>query len=110
MTPYEQRQKMIADILNEFDFDKVHLVMKSLSWRWGFDAKIPSIDDLRYASRERMEGAMKGCLDDKTFGVDTPYVNSSGGLKATTYKDIYGQINYLQLEFVLTEWDSNIED
>jgi hypothetical protein len=33
------------------------------------------------------------------------YYVSSGGLKATAIKDDYGQITFLELEFVLTSWE-----
>ena len=107
MKPYDKRQRMIAEILNEFNFKRVHRAMRALDWRWGFDAKTPSIDELRDSARERMESAMDGCLksDDVTEGI--PYMSSSGGLKATAYKDSYGQIDHLELEFILTEWDSD---
>ena len=110
MKPYDKRQRMIADILNEFDFKRVHFAMVALDWRWGFDAKTPSIDELRFSARERMQSAMDGCLNSDDVDEGVPYISSSGGLKATAYKDSYGQIGHLGLEFVLTEWDSDGEE
>lgn len=47
MNKEELIEKMIADTLESFDFDKVHKVMKMLNWKWvsneiGGDEAIPS--------------------------------------------------------------------
>jgi hypothetical protein len=94
---------MIADILNEFDFDRVHRAMLCLGWEWYYYG-IPTIDKLRDGARERMDNAIKGCLEGSLS--DTPYYSSSGGLKATVEKNNYGQIDFIELEFVLTSWDT----
>jgi hypothetical protein len=104
MTHYERHQKMMFDIINNFDFDKVHNVMKYLEWEW-FGKGIPTVDDIRFAARERIESIIKVCLSEANPNEE--YFSSSGGLKATAIKDDYGQITFLQLEFILTGWDLN---
>ena len=104
MTKIERHQKMMFDIINNFDFEKVYLVMKSLHWSW-YPEGVPSVGDLIFGARERIESVIKNCLLDAN--PDEEYFVSSGGLKATAIKDDYGQITFLQLEFVLTSWDLN---
>jgi len=98
----ERHQRMMFDIINNFDYDKVCIVMKHLEWEW-FGKGIPTVDDIRFAARERLETVIKNCLLDAK--PEQEYFVSSGGLKATAIKDDYGQITFLQLEFVLTSWE-----
>jgi hypothetical protein len=100
----ERHQRMMFDILNNFDYDKVRIVMKHLEWEW-FGKGVPTVDDIRFSARERLETVIKNCLLDAN--PEQEYFVSSGGLKATAIKDDYGQITFLQLEFVLTSWELN---
>jgi hypothetical protein len=104
MIHHDRHQKMMFDIINNFDFLKVHLVMKSLNWLW-YPKGVPTVDDITFSARERIESAIKNCLLDAK--PDQEYISSSGGLKATAIKNDYGQITFLELEFVLTSWDVN---
>ena len=104
MTHHERHQKMMFDILNNFDFPKVHVVMKSLHWTW-YPKGVPTVDDITFSARERIESVIKACLLDAK--PEEEYFVSSGGLKATAIKNDYGQITFLQLEFVVTSWDLN---
>jgi hypothetical protein len=104
MIHYERHQKMMFDIINNFEFQKVHDVMNHLDWAW-YPYGTPTVDELRFAARERIESVIKNCLLDAK--PDQEYISSSGGLKATAIKDDYGQITFLELEFVLTSWDLN---
>jgi hypothetical protein len=104
MTAYEKHLRMIANIINEFDFEKVHKAMKCLGWTW-FGVGCPTIDQLRNSARHRLDSAIKGCLADGK--PDIEYIVSSGGMKATAYKNDYGQITFIQLEFILTSWESD---
>ena len=98
---------MIANILNEFDFIRVHEVMVCLNWEWCNNG-IPSIDKLRNAARKRMDDAIKYCIYEGTANI--PYHSSSGGLKATVEKNIYGQIDFIGLEFVVSSWETIAEE
>jgi len=104
MTHHERHQKMMFDIINNFDFERVHTTMTHLGWTW-YPYGTPTVDELRFAARERIESVIKNCLLDAKS--DQEYILSSGGLKATAIKNDYGQITFLELEFVLTSWDLN---
>ena len=49
--------------------------------------------------------AMEGIKNEPKMGADSPYMVSSGGLKASVFKNRYNQITFAKLEFILTEWD-----
>ena len=95
---------MMFDIINNFDFQKVHDVMKHLNWTW-YPKGIPTVDNIIFGAREKIESVIKVCLLEAK--PDEEYFVSSGGLKATAIKNKYGQITFLQLEFVLTSWEIN---
>jgi hypothetical protein len=100
------KQKMIDDIIDNFDFEKCHLVMTKLKWSW--IRGIPTVDDLKRAAIERMEQAIKGALDkNDILPLNSYYFSSSGGLKATAWRNRYGHLEAINLEFVLAEWDSD---
>jgi hypothetical protein len=106
-SPEYIKEKMIEDVLEHFDFDKCYLAMKALKWQW-FSVGIPSVEDLKYSARERLESAIKGATDKKDIlPLNSYYVSSSGGLKATAWRNRYGHLDAINLEFVLTEWDSD---
>lgn len=107
MAQYEKHQMMISNILNEFDFERVNKTMVCLDWGW-FGKGVPSIDDLRLSARERIDSAIKSCL--KYGAPNELYFSSSGGLKASAIKNHYGQIVFLELEFILTSWDTSDDD
>jgi len=107
MTQYEWNQILIANTLNEFDFIRVHQVMVCLDWKWYYDG-IPTIDELRTAARERIDSTIKGCIRESSANI--PYHSSSGGLKVTVEKNIYGQIDFIRLEFVVSDWETISEE
>ena len=104
MTHHRRHQQMMFDILNNFDFQKVHDTMKCLNWTW-YPKGIPTVDNIIFGAREKIESVIKVCLLEAK--PDEEYFVSSGGLKATAIKNEYGQITFLQLEFVLTSWEIN---
>lgn len=98
--------KMIQDVLDNFNFQKCWVAMKALGWTWGFDSIQPSIEELRSSGEQRLRNAMKYCRESKGTH-NSPYWVSTGGLKATAWKNRYGHIEGVRLEFVLTDWDSD---
>ena len=78
--------------------------MKYLNWTW-YPKGIPTVDNIIFGAREKIESVIKVCLLEAK--PDEEYFVSSGGLKATANKNEYGQITFLQLEFVLTSWEIN---
>lgn len=106
-SPEYTKEKMIEDVLEHFDFDRCHFAMKALKWKW-FGIGVPTVEDLKYSARERLESAIKGATDKKDIlPLNSYYFSSCGGLKATAWRNRYGHLEAINLEFVLTEWDSD---
>jgi hypothetical protein len=106
-SPEATKQKMIDEIIENFDFAKCHIVMKLLNWEWA-GRGVPTIEDLKISAVNRLESAIKGALDKKDIlPLHSYYFSSTGGLKATAWRNRYGHLEAISLEFVLSEWDSD---
>ena len=87
----EEQKKAIDNIMDWFDFDRVHRTMKALRWEWiGAEEKIPCQGEIREKARRLLTDAIQS---ETSIG--------SGGLQVT-YDPIEG---FLKLEFVVSEWD-----
>ena len=92
------KEAQIAEIIENFNFTKVHRVMKFLNWRWGVDNTIPTIGQIVVQAYEKLNA----CWDDyrnKAIEEHETYFQSSGGLEASV--DSRG---LLSLKFILEEW------
>jgi hypothetical protein len=103
--------KMIDDIIDAFDFNKVWITMEYLGWRWGGQG-VPTIKALIEEAKRLLKGAAKSRLTDfKDEYWETGVINGTGGFQATAYcNETKTKIIALDLKFVLTEWDEQIED
>lgn len=86
--------KQITEILEEFDFEKVHQVMTFLKWEWR-DLGVPSVDTIKSEVKSQIERCIKDAIANKT----TMYT-STGGF--SVYCD--PQEKLIQLKFELAEW------
>jgi len=90
----------IDDIMDNFDFNKVHEAMTLLGWRWvDHDTKefhIPDTSDLRKRARRLMQDAMGSHMPS--------YSTGTGGFQVDKTTE-EGKV-YLSLSFVLTEWNN----
>lgn len=88
-------EKMINEVLDDFDFEKVHAVMTLLNRRWFVLSKatsvVPTVEMLRERARYLLENVAI------YFGDDKPHFISSGGLNVILVK--YS----LTLQYILTE-------
>ena len=90
----KQQRRLIDEVLDNFDFDKVKKAMDALNWIWiGCDG-VPSIYDLRKKSRRLLKEAIK----------QNSYRISTGGFRAG-YSN-----NVLSLDFIVTEWYEELEN
>jgi hypothetical protein len=93
-------KKQIDEIMEEFDFKKVHSVMKYVDWRWvkdgddDFEMEIPNIERMKETARRLLEESAEKDREE--------YASiATGGFKATRYPG-----DHLGLEFVLADWDT----
>jgi hypothetical protein len=86
--------RMITDIMEDFDFEKVHNIMMSLDWKWDIgngETTVPSI----YRITSQAERLLRDAAKD--YGKKDHHTISSGGFTATLYEDM------LTLSFELEE-------
>ena len=103
--------RMIDDIINAFDFNKVWITMEYLGWRWGGQG-VPTIKILVEEAKRLLKGAANSRLTDyKDEYWEMGVINGTGGFQATAYcNETKTEIIALDLKFILTEWDEQIED
>ena len=107
LSQYMSEEKMIEEIIQEFDFERCYNAMNALNCQW-VGTGIPNIDMLKESAINRLRTAIKGVKDkENRLSVNETYFSSSGGLKGTAWKNRYGHVAGIKLEFVLTEWDSD---
>lgn len=104
-SPEEAENAMIGEILDNFDFYKCWTVMRLLEWSWGFHAEIPDVERLKEAAMKRLKDAIEIAKNGESH--NHTYWVSSGGLKASAWRNRYRQIESVSLEFVLTDWQSD---
>ena len=103
-------EAMIFNIIQEFDFEKVQTAMNVLGWKWvGQDV---TIDMLKTESIRLLKDAAKlrlVNLNDEHW--ELGIICGIGGLQAIAYCDEdKTKITSLDLKFVLTVWDVDLED
>lgn len=107
---FHQINQMIDNIIDEFDFNKVHITVDYLGWKW--IGKHITIDDLKSKARMLLKGAAESRLGEyKDEHWELGIINGTGGFVATAWCDENKtKIIKLNLEFVLTEWVCDLED
>ena len=98
----EQTQETIDDIMDNFDYEKVHEVMDFLEWKWALDdgCCVPSINDLRRRSRQLMKEVVSNLERNEEYNVST------GGFTVRGWRAPDDGKIFLELSFVLTNWDN----
>jgi hypothetical protein len=105
----EDLDGMIREIMNEFDFDKVERAMEALNWKWR--GETPTLYDLRETAESLLRGAAQSRLGDfKNEHHDVSIINGTGGFEAKAFcNEDKTKITGLDLAFIVTSWDSNID-
>jgi hypothetical protein len=103
--------RMINDIIDAFDFDRVWTTMEHLGWKWGRQG-VPTIKALVEEAKRLLKGAANSRLTDyKDEYWEMGIINGAGGFHATAYcNEAKTEIVALDLKFVLADWDEQIED
>lgn len=95
------RQNAIDEIIENFDWGKVHKTMEFLDWKWATtDNEVPTIGQLVNSSHRLLLEAYEGALREKMdFSIAT------GGFRAKALVNEEKEIFELQLAFELTSWE-----
>ena len=95
------RQKAIDEIIEYFDWGKVHKTMEFLNWTWATtDNEVPTIGQLFNNAVRLLQDAYDGALKEKQ-----DYIVSTGGFRAKALVNEEKEIFELQLAFELTSWE-----
>lgn len=89
-------QELIDEILDNFEFEKVHKVMTFLDWRWV--GVLPDVADLRAQARK----LLKECLK---FRGEKPRHIETGGFMAEYNLEEEDGYELLTLSFILNSWE-----
>lgn len=102
-------QSLIDEVMDNFDFHKVHKVMKCLNWSWAFSNGVPEIYELKEEARR----LLNECLYDVIQHAEDTWSIATGGFKvrATNYKDAEVESDddfhlALSLSFEVEDWDA----
>ena len=98
VTRMDDREVLIQEVLDNFNFERVHVAMTALDWQWVTTADdglaVPSIPRLKAMARHLLLKA----INLKTTG--------SGGLEAKYYPKVDDEPEYFSLKFVLCSYDT----
>ena len=95
----EQKQKLIDDIMDSFDFAKVHSVMKFLNWTWYPNPEPPDEFELRTCARKLLKESL-----DKQTSITT------AGFKVIYHGCDDIKYIYLELIFYVDDWSVCLAD
>lgn len=104
-------QKCVDELLEDFDFVKVHETMVKLDWRWyrpGEEGtRVPSLDEVKASGKKLLQETAESAAMSKG-----EYVIGTGGFRAEAkyYKKKEGlrekSFLWVRLAFILEEWDN----
>ena len=104
--------KMIDEILDGFNFDRVQITMDYLNWKW-VGERVTTKMLVKEARRLLTEAAETRLHQFNNTHWEVGVTHSTGGFHATAYcNESKTKITGLDLKFVLADWDywDEIED
>ena len=94
----DDRQAMIDELIECFNFERVHIAMKALDWQWcttkGNGHAVPDIADIKAMARHLLRESIKSG------------VCASGGLEAKYHPKVDQDPECFELKFILHHADS----
>ena len=102
--------KMVDDIIDEFNFEKVQKTMHALDWTWAStQMTVPSISELKNTARYLLINAYNMRQGEyKDTHPEVPVECATGGFVAMALSNEEGTVDWLKLQFVVTEWESEL--
>ena len=98
----DEKNQLISEIMDNFDFKIVCSVMNVLNWVWAPVNKVPSIEEIKNHSKYLLEEAYVKGMNSKE---KTWYV-SCGGFRANFFLNEDQSLS-LCLEFIVADWDTS---
>jgi hypothetical protein len=81
--------------------------MKALGWTWGMQTTAPTVEDLKRTAEYLLRGSIDGAIKSRDLREWEGYLHATGGFKATAYRNRHKHIVSVQLEFIVTQWESD---
>ena len=102
----KSREQLIDEIVENFNWDKVYRTMDALGWTWvDSEGETPSIGRLITTATRLLRDAYDGAVKEQET-----YLSGTGGFEAVCFVDGEDGIYRLELRFVVTSWDVDIEN
>ena len=102
--------KMIDEIMDEFNFARVQNVMDYLGWKWA--GEYVTVEMLKQTAKRLLREAADLRLGDyKDTHWEQGVICATGGFQAMAWcNEDKTKVDALDLKFVLADWDAQIED
>ena len=102
-------EKMIEDIMENFNWNRVQYVMDYLDWKWG--GKYVTVTMLKKEAERLLRGAIESRLIKfQNVHHESGVINATGVLEAEAWCDeSKTKIEALNLRFTLDSWDESID-
>ena len=101
----KDREQLIDEIVENFNWDKVYRTMDALGWTWiDSEGETPSTGRLITTATRLLRDAYDGAVKEQQT-----YLSGTGGFEAVCYTDNDGMYR-LELRFVVASWDVDIEN
>lgn len=99
MNNFDDRNVLIEDVIDAFNFETVHVAMTALDWQWqttaGNGHEVPSITRLKAMARH----LLRESINNK--------VVASGGFEARYFPKVDDEPEQFTLQFILASADSD---
>ena len=107
---FDPVNKMIDDIMDEFNFIRVLDVMDYLGWKWA--GEYVTVEMLKQTAKRLLREAADLRLGDyKDTHWQQGVICATGGFQAMAWcNEDKTKVDALDLKFVLADWDAQIED
>ena len=97
----------VEEVIENFDFEKVHGVMKMLNWKWDGDnpgelPTIPTVEKMKEVVKDLFRSMEEQIAKSGTWP-DCTSTGTAGGFRAMIDGDVY------TLEFILEEYEMDLE-
>jgi hypothetical protein len=108
--PVDPLVTMVDDIMDEFDFEKVQRTMHALDWKWvDTQMAVPSISELKNTARYLLIKVYNLRTNEyNDTHPEVPVQVATGGFRAIALSNDDGVVDFLKLEFVITEWEAGV--
>lgn len=101
----KSREQLIDEIVENFNWDKVYRTMDALGWIWvDSEGETPSTGRLITTATRLLRDAYDGAEKEQET-----YLSGTGGFEAVCHVD-KDSMYRLELRFVVTSWDVDIEN